>query len=153
MAGCSTSRGQPCHLLCDMAERFKRALYVVAGSTLVGIGVIGIVVPLLPTTPFLLLAAICYARSSQRLHRALLTNRFLGSYISNYIAGRGMTRRAKMWTLSLLWIGIGLSAALATDSSIVRIALGVILVGVTLHILAIGSPHTGVVSDSSAATE
>ncbi|MFW6056662.1 MAG: YbaN family protein [Chloroflexota bacterium] len=136
-----------------MAERLKRAFFVVAGSVLVGIGVIGIVVPLLPTTPFLLLAAICYAKSSQRLHRALLTNRFLGSYISNYIAGRGMTRRAKMWTLGLLWIGIGLSAALATDSSIVRIGLGVILIGVTLHILSVSSPHTDIAPHSSTETE
>ena len=136
-----------------MAEAFKRTLFVVAGSALVVIGVVGIVLPLLPTTPFLLLAAVCYARSSHRLHRALLTNRFLGSYISNYIGGRGMTRRAKMWTLGLLWIGIGLSAAMATDSSVVRIGLGVILVSVTLHILSVGSPRTDIASDSSAETE
>ncbi len=136
-----------------MTEGFKRALFVVAGSALVGIGVLGIVLPLLPTTPFLLLAAICYARSSQRLHHALLTNRFLGNYISNYLEGKGMTRRAKMWTLSLLWIGIGFSAALATDSSIVRIGLGVILVSVTLHILSVGSPRADIASHGSTEIE
>ena len=114
-----------------------------AGTACVGIGAIGIVVPVLPTTPFLLLAAICYARSSQRLYTALLSNRLLGSYIGNYLEGRGMTARAKAWTLSLLWLGIALTAALATDSLMVRMLLAAVLVGVTIHILMVGTARTG----------
>jgi len=126
------------------SDKLKRWLYVVAGTACVIIGTIGIVVPVLPTTPFLLLAAICYTRSSQRLYDALMSNRVLGSYIKNYLEGRGMTKRAKMWTLSLLWLGITLTAALATDSSIVRMLLAVVLVGVTIHILTVSTARTGI---------
>jgi uncharacterized membrane protein YbaN (DUF454 family) len=73
-----------------------------AGTIALGIGVIGIIVPVLPTTPFLLLAAICYMRGSHRLYNALLCNRFIGSYVRNYLEGRGMSRKMKMWTLSML---------------------------------------------------
>ena len=115
----------------------KRRLFVVFGTIALVIGIVGIIVPVLPTTPFLLLAAICYLRGSQRLYSALLGNRFVGSYISNYLEGRGMSLKMKIWTLTLLWIAIICSALLATDSLIIRIILAVVLVGVTIHILLI----------------
>ena len=115
----------------------KRRLFVFFGTVAIVIGIVGIIVPVLPTTPFLLLAAICYLRGSQRLYSALLGNRFVGSYISNYLEGRGMSLKMKIWTLTLLWIAIICSALLATDSLIIRIILAVVLVGVTVHILLI----------------
>jgi uncharacterized membrane protein YbaN (DUF454 family) len=117
--------------------KLKRQLFIIAGTICVGIGIIGIVVPVLPTTPFLLLAAICYMRGSRRLYDALLRNRFLGSYIKNYLEGRGMSLKMKIWTLSLLWIALVCTAVLATDSLVIRIILGVVLAGVTIHILKI----------------
>ena len=118
-------------------DKLKRRLFVIAGTIALGIGVVGIIVPVLPTTPFLLLAAICYMRGSQRLYNALLCNRFIGSYVKNYLAGRGMSLKMKIWTLSLLWVAIVCTAALATDSLIIRIILAVVLTGVTIHILLI----------------
>lgn len=116
-------------------NKLKRRLFVIAGTIALGIGVVGIIVPLLPTTPFLLLAAICYMRGSQRLYNALLCNRFIGSYVRNYLEGRGMSLKMKIWTLSLLWVAIVCTAVLATDSLTIRIILAVVLVGVTIHIL------------------
>ncbi len=123
-----------------MQGGLKRLVLVVAGTVCVTIGAIGVFVPVLPTTPFLLLAAACYTRGSRRLYCALLNNRLVGSYLRNYLEGRGMTRRSKIWTLTLLWAGITLAAALATDSLHVRVVLGIVLTAVTLHILSIGEP-------------
>jgi uncharacterized membrane protein YbaN (DUF454 family) len=117
--------------------KLKRRFFIIAGTIAVGIGVVGIIVPVLPTTPFLLLAAICYMRGSQRLYNALLCNRFIGSYVRNYLEGRGMSLKMKIWTLSLLWAAIVCTAALATDSLVIRIILAVVLTGVTIHIFII----------------
>src|SRR4030043_1367749 len=117
--------------------KLKRRFFVIVGTIAVGMGVFGIIVPVLPTTPFLLLAAICYMRGSQRLYNALLCNRFIGSYVRNYLEGRGMSLKMKVWTLSLLWIAIVCTALLAIDSLIIRIILAVVLVGVTIHILTV----------------
>ena len=116
-------------------DRLKRRLFVIAGTIALGIGVVGIIVPVLPTTPFLLLAAICYMRGSQRLYNALLCNRFIGNYVRNYLEGRGMSLKMKIWTISLLWVAIVCTATLATASLTIRIILAVVLIGVTIHIL------------------
>jgi uncharacterized membrane protein YbaN (DUF454 family) len=118
-------------------DKLKRRLFVIAGTIALVTGVIGIIIPVLPTTPFLLLAAICYMRSSPRLYSALLCNRFIGSYVRNYLEGRGMSLKMKIGTLSLLWVAIVCTAALATDSLIIRIILAVVLIGVTIHIFLI----------------
>jgi uncharacterized membrane protein YbaN (DUF454 family) len=128
-----------------ISDKLKRRLLVIAGTIALGIGVVGIIVPLLPTTPFLLLAAICYMRGSQRLYNALLCNRFIGSYVRNYLEGRGMSLKMKIWTLSLLWVAIVCTAVLATDSLTIRIILAVVLIGVTIHILLINTTKTDIV--------
>ena len=86
------------------SDKLRRRLFVTAGTIALVIGVVGIIIPVLPTTPFLLLAAICYMRGSQRLYNALLCNRFVGNYVRNYLEGRGMSLRRKIWTLTLLWL-------------------------------------------------
>jgi uncharacterized membrane protein YbaN (DUF454 family) len=123
--------------MAPLSDKLKRRIFVIAGSIALAIGVIGIIMPVLPTTPFLLLAAICYMRGSQRLYNALLCNRFIGSYVRNYLEGRGMSLKMKIWTLSLLWAAVVCTAVLATNSLIIRIILAVVLIGVTVHILLI----------------
>ena len=120
-----------------MPGKLKGRLFVIAGTIALVLGVVGIILPVLPTTPFLLLAAICYMRGSQRLYNALLRNRFIGSYVRNYLEGRGMSLRNKIWTISMLWIAILCTAFLVTESLVIRIILVVVLVGVTVHILLI----------------
>ena len=121
----------------QMPDKLKRQLFVIAGTIALVLGVIGIILPVLPTTPFLLLASICYMRGSQRLYNALLRNRFVGNYVRNYLEGRGMSLTNKIWTISLLWIAILCTVFLVTESLVIRIILAVVLVGVTVHILLI----------------
>jgi uncharacterized membrane protein YbaN (DUF454 family) len=112
-------------------------LLIAAGFLFVGLGIVGIVVPLLPTTPFLLLAAACFARSSERFYRWLLGNRWFGAYVRDYREGRGIPARVKIFTVALLWLVVILSAAFAVSGVVVRIILVVIAAGVTVHIVSI----------------
>jgi uncharacterized membrane protein YbaN (DUF454 family) len=114
---------------------FIRVLLNILGTVAVIVGITGIFIPLMPTTPFLLLAAMCYARGSQRLHGWLLSNRWCGAYIRNYREGRSMCLRHKMLTLSLLWITITLSAIFTVELWWVLIILIVVAIGITIHIL------------------
>ena len=118
-----------------MRSRAVRTLLIVAGTLSVAMGVIGMFVPLLPTTPFLLLAAAAYARSSDRFHRWLLTNRFCGDYIRNYREGRGLALRQKVLTIALLWLAIGVSAIVFIEQWWIRFLLFGIAVGVTIHLV------------------
>ena len=87
----------------------KRVLLIIAGWIAVILAVIGIVLPLLPTTPFLLLAAFCFSKSSNRFHDWLLNHPWFGDYIRNFQSGRGMTIKAKISTVFLIWLSIGAS--------------------------------------------
>jgi uncharacterized membrane protein YbaN (DUF454 family) len=112
-------------------------LLIVAGTISLIVAIIGIVVPILPTTPLLLLAALCYMRGSRRLYNWLLNNRYIGTYISNYLQGKGMSVKMKIWTLTLLWATILISVFLFAEEMVVKIILFIVLVLVTIHILTI----------------
>ncbi len=101
------------------------------------IGILGMFLPLLPTTIFFILAAWCFARSSEKFYVWLHGNRFFGKYLSDYRSGKGMTIRSKFITLTLLYTGIGYSAIFFTQILYVRILLILIAAGVTWHILSI----------------
>ena len=120
-----------------MPEKLKKGLLIFAGTAFTVTGIIGIFVPILPTTPFLLLAAACYLRSSRRLYNWLLGNRFFGAYVRNYLHGRGMPRKVKIATIFLLWITIGCSIIFAVQALIIRVILLIVAIGVTVHILLI----------------
>ena len=81
--------------------KIKSGIYITAGFVCVGLGVLGIPTPLLPTTPFLLLAAFCFARGSQRWHRWLMTHRTLSPYIIAFRDRRGLTREQK-WRIAAI---------------------------------------------------
>jgi hypothetical protein len=87
-----------------------RILLIAAGTISLALGAIGVFLPVLPTTPFLLLAAACYYRSSKRMHRWLLNNKWFGEYIRNYKEGKGLPLKTKITALAMLWVTIGVSA-------------------------------------------
>jgi len=120
-----------------------RALLVVAGTLSVALGVLGMFLPLLPTTPFLLLAAVCYARSSARFYRWLVTNRWCGAYIRNYREGRGIPLAQKGLALALLWLTIGYAALRVVTAHGVRLLLLGIAAGVTVHLCRIKTFRPG----------
>lgn len=80
-----------------------KPLYNLAGGLAVLLGILGLFLPLLPTTPFLLLASWCFARGSDRLHRWLLSHRVFGEYLRNFEAGRGIPLKAKIVATVMLW--------------------------------------------------
>ena len=112
-----------------------RALLIILGTLCVALGVLGMFLPVLPTTPFLLLAAICYARSSERFYHWLMTNRWCGEYIRNYREGRGIPLKQKVLSILLLWLTIGSTAWLAISQWWVRWILLGIAVGVTIYLV------------------
>ena len=83
----------------------KKMFFVILGCIGVGIGAIGAVVPLLPSFPFLLLAAFSFAKSSERLHNWFIGTKLYKNNLESYVAGRGMTWKTKiriMTTVTLL---------------------------------------------------
>ncbi len=118
-------------------NRLIRVILIIAGTFFVGLGVLGIFVPLLPTTPFLLLAAACYARSSKRFFNWLLRNKWFGNYIKNYRDGKGIPLKVMVVSIFLLWITITFSAVFIVHNIYIRIILIIVAIGVTTHILSI----------------
>jgi len=116
---------------------WRKWLLITAGLLSVGLGVLGIFLPILPTTPFLLLAAACFIRSSKGLYRWLINHKWFGPYIRNYREFKAVTLRAKIVTLILLWGTIGYSAFGVLHSWLLRGLLLTIAVGVTIHILSL----------------
>jgi uncharacterized membrane protein YbaN (DUF454 family) len=126
----------------EQGRKIARVLWFIAGTICVVLGAIGIVLPILPTTPFLLAAAACYYKSSERMHRWLLNNKWFGEYIRNYTEGKGLTMKTKITTLTVLWITIGFStvfmlhrllpAQLVLPMQLIMIAVAI---AVSVHIL------------------
>jgi uncharacterized membrane protein YbaN (DUF454 family) len=113
--------------------RLKKIFLITCGSIFLILGIIGIFLPVLPTTPFLLLTTACYAKSSKKLLRKLLDNRLVGKYITEYQKNRGIRKSIKIYVLSLLWVTITLSIV-AVDTLWISILLVCVAVGVTIHI-------------------
>jgi uncharacterized membrane protein YbaN (DUF454 family) len=95
-----------------MIEATRKAIWISAGFVALALGVIGIVLPLLPTTPFLLLAAMCFARSSQRLYDRLVSDPRLGPLITAWQREGAIPRRAKIWAFGSMALVFGLSVAM-----------------------------------------
>lgn len=118
-------------------HNWKYRVFFVLGILCLILGVIGIIIPILPTTPFLILSVILFMNSSRRFLKLVLKNKIFGSYIKNYLQGKGMPLANKIVTLVLLWTAILLSIIFAVENIIVRIILMIVAAGVTIHILTI----------------
>lgn len=116
-------------------SRSLRVLLISAGISATVLGVLGIFLPLLPTVPLLLLAAACFARSSERFYRWLLGHRHLGPMISDYLDGEGIPLRAKISAIALIWATIPVTAVFFVSLLWVRILLFAVGVCITLYLL------------------
>ena len=114
----------------------KRYILIACGVALLALGAVGIVIPVLPTTPFVLLAAGCFSASSPKAYRFLVRNRFFGPYIAHYRSGGGISRAAKARGIIVLWLLLIVSAVLA-DKLWLYLLLSAVGIGVTLHLLLI----------------
>ena len=115
-----------------MTSTVMRAVLVACGTIFVGLGILGIFLPLMPTTVFLLLAAACYARSSERFHRRLVEHPWLGPCIRQR---QGMYARQKAMTLTILWVSLSATMIWTVRSAWLRLLLIAIGAGVTLHVV------------------
>ena len=113
----------------------KRVLFIVAGTICLGLGALGIILPLLPTTPFLLLTAACYMRGSDRMYQWLLNNKWFGTYIRNYREGKGIPLRGKISALVLLWTTISFTAIFIISIGVIRVTLFIIAAIVSIYLI------------------
>lgn len=114
----------------------RKILLLISGLLATGLGIIGIFLPLLPTTPFLLLAAFLFSRSSDRLHNWLLKSKYLAEYINHYRNGGGVSRSIKIRSISFLWFFLILAMILSGNPWIVLLLL-LVGGGVTAHIISL----------------
>ncbi|MBU0937022.1 MAG: YbaN family protein [Spirochaetes bacterium] len=123
----------------ELRAKVLRILMVSAGNLSVGLAILGVFLPVLPTTPFLLLAAACYLRSSRRLYRWLLNNRVFGRYLRNYREGKGLPLSFKIWTVVVLWLSLGASALWGVPARLWWVRLLLLVTGITVstHVLRI----------------
>ena len=119
--------------------RVVRMFFVGAGTLSLILGIIGIFLPLLPTTPFLLLASACYVRGSERMHRRLMEHRHLGPYIRNFEQGKGMPRRAKIIVILVLWMSYAYTLYLVPQMEL-KIGLLLIALAVTVWLVRMPEP-------------
>jgi hypothetical protein len=123
-----------------------KALLMVCGTICVGLGILGIFLPLMPTTVFLLLAAACYSRSSERFHRGLVQHPWLGAYIRQ---NRGMTTQQKLVTVAVLWLTLFVTMVWTAQTWWLRLLLVTVGVGVTLHVARLPAFQPGLTLDEA----
>lgn len=126
----------------EQGRKIVRTLWFILGTICLVLGAIGIVLPLLPTTPLLLAAAACYYKSSERMHNWLLNNKWFGEYIRNYTEGKGLPMKTKIAALSLLWITISFSTVFMLHRLLpsqlvlpMQLAMVAVAVIVSIHIV------------------
>ena len=135
--------------------RLKRRLLFVCGWTALGLGIVGLAVPVLPTVPFVLLAAWCFLRSSERWHQWLVSHPVFGRHIADYLAGRGLRAPTKVVALATLWASVLLSVVVFVPLLMIDVLLLAIAAAVSVYLLRLptwapgGSPtETNVPGDS-----
>jgi uncharacterized membrane protein YbaN (DUF454 family) len=115
--------------------KVKKWLYITIGTVALILGFIGIFLPILPTTPLVILAAACYYKSSDKLHTWILKNKWFGEMIKNYQAGKGLTKKTKIKAISLMWIMITISAVFYVQNSLIRAMMFGIALAVSTYLL------------------
>jgi len=113
----------------------RQVIYIILGTIFLVLGSIGLFLPLLPTTPFWLLTCWFYLRSSEKLYRRVLNNKVFGSYVKGYMVEKSIPLRAKIISLTVMWVSTTLVAIFFIPSIWIRLLLLTITILVTWHIL------------------
>ncbi len=114
----------------------KKYILIFSGFVALGLGAIGIFLPIMPTTPFVLLAAACFGSSSPALHVKLKNSKYFGEFIQNYNEKTGVKKSVKIKAITFLWFMLIISAIMSLKPLVITI-LAIVGIGVTIHILAI----------------
>lgn len=115
--------------------KFKKGAYFIIGSIALVAGIIGAFLPVLPTTPFILLAAWCYIRSSKQLYEWLINNERFGKTIEDYHTGKGITKSTKIKSISMMWIAIIISSYVSIEKTWLVGLLLITAISVTAYLL------------------
>ena len=110
------------------SNRIIKYILATLGLISLSLGVLGIFIPLLPTTPFLLLSAALFMKSSERLYNWLMNHKYLGEHLQNYLLHKTISKKSKISALSLLWIAILATIIIIIDKLIIKILLLVIAI-------------------------
>ncbi len=113
---------------------FRKGAWIIGGTICIGLGLLGVFLPILPTTPFLLLAAFCYGRGSKRFYHWLVYRSWAGGTIQNYQSGHGIPLKQKAFTIALLWLTIGSTICLVITAGWLKLVLVVAAIAVTIHL-------------------
>ena len=98
-------------------SRLSRIVWFMAGFTVMCIGLVGIIVPGLPTTPLMILAAACFAKSSQKFYDWIINNKMFGHHVKNYREGKGIPKKSKPVILGTMWIFVLFAVLIAIPDS------------------------------------
>ena len=112
----------------------KKIFLLTIGFVTMGLGFLGVFLPVLPTTPFLLVSLACFMKSSDRMYQYVMTNKYLAPYVKEYTSSAGIPKRAKIRAILLIWITISFTAFVVIDKVPLRVMLYVIAVSVTTYI-------------------
>ncbi len=137
----------------NTASLLKRRLMVAAGILCLLLGAVGMVVPVLPTTPFLLLAAALFLHSSTRLYRWITTHRVFGPFIRNYRRYHAVPRSTKVVGIVFLWLTIGISVIWAVQAWWLRALLLCVAVGVTIHLVRLKTLTAAILAASASSPD
>jgi hypothetical protein len=127
---------RPIRLIEIKEMNVKKIFFVFAGFTSLALGVLGLFLPLLPTTPLVILSAACFSKSNRRLEAWLERNRVFGPFIANYRTKRGISLWHKIFSVSFLWAGL-ITSMVLMNVFWMYIILTLVGIGVTIHILMI----------------
>jgi uncharacterized membrane protein YbaN (DUF454 family) len=115
---------------------FFKAILICLGTISLCIGALGVFIPGLPTTPFLLLTAALYVRSSDRLYQTLITNKYLGSYILKFRSENGMKKGLKLYSVIIMWFMIIISCTFFITSVSIKLFVSVLgIIGTIVMLL------------------
>lgn len=113
----------------------KQKLLILAGHFSLSLGIVGIFLPVLPTTPFLLISAACYFNNSKRFYNWLIGHRIFGRYIRSYMRYGAVSQKARIFSLASLWIVMTLTIVFFVNAGWLRILLFIIALAVTVHLM------------------
>jgi hypothetical protein len=115
-------------------NKFVRGLLLASGFLMSFLALLGFILPLLPTTPFLIAAAACFYRSSPRFYNLMMNNRYFGHTLRDYKAGKGISLRVKLVSLAFLWLSSLVSIIFFIPYLWLKMVVMVMVIGVTVHI-------------------
>ena len=116
----------------------KKIILILLGFLFLGLGMIGIILPIVPTTPFLIVASLCFVRGSSKMNTWLLSHPIFGNYLRNYLEEKAIKKEHRIKTLFFLWSTL-LISAFFIDLTVMKVILIIIGATVSLHLMSLKS--------------